>query len=1138
MTRKLKLFLILLQITYATSSYAVAIGKSVEYELTQDEERLPLEDYLEKVQEEFGVFFNYDNKLVRNQSIKIQTDINLSKASWLEILRTYLIPLNLEVKQLTETIYVLKSTQQESPEKMNPIDLNKKKNKIDMGNASIPAIPVSIQGIVLDESGEGLPGATVRVKGTSLGTVTDFSGKFSFQVPSNESILVVSFIGFLDEEVRVGNRESIEVTLKQDVTALDEIVVVGYGTQRKKDLSSSISVVNVDQLKANPQLSLNESLQGLTPGVTVTGGGGAPGRNPKINIRGIASINNVQPLYVVDGVPLASADNLNPNDIESIQVLKDAASAAIYGSRGANGVIVVTTKKGTEGKTSINFDMYTGVQQVAKKMDVMNADEYAQYARNLYDASNALIRELPDRVSDYERSPDSTSNTNWQDALFRRAKVQNYNISIGGGSENGSYMFSLGYLDQDGTIIKTSFKRYTARINSELNRGNFRFGESIGFRYSEVSPEQRPGGKSLLESAQSSTPLMPIYNDKVLGGYQGPDKNEDGHDVGNAIANQNLVDQNNASYGVTASTYGSYEILDGLVYKLNFGLDYSYINNIRNELPFNLAGAGSKFERSVREENRINTQLVVEHTLNYQKAIGKHSFGFLAGYTEQNNRGRYVETNYRGYLSDEGTSASGTTQPSTVLGGSQSVFALTSYLGRVTYNYADKYFLTSNFRADGSSKFDVNNRWGHFTSASGAWRISEEAFFSNVPVISNLKLRASYGQVGNQSPLGIFQYEAILGNGANYDFGNDGIVDVGIVENRFPSVGIKWETNVMKGLALDLGLWDGMIDFTAEVYIRETKDMLTPVPIPLSTGNAENSPVVNNGEVENKGLELNLGYTTNINELNLRADFNISTFRNKVTYIQNNSEFINGTQRFPTASRTKEGDPIASFYGYKVEGIYQNKSEINKHLTAGDNSAIAPGDIKYKDVNEDGVINEEDFVNLGNPWPDFVYALNLSMDYKGFDLRLFFQGIQGNEVFNQNVRYIETYNTYANQSPKALNAWTPDNTNTNVPRVAPGLNYNTLQSDRLVEDGSYLRLKNATLGYTLPEQLLNKVKGLSRLRVYLQGQNLLTFTKYTGLDPEIGDRSTESLGDNLRVGFDEGTYPVPRLVLIGLQVGF
>ena len=1136
MTRKLKLFLILLQIIYATSSYAFAMGKSVEYELTQDEERLPLEDYLEKVQEEFGVFFNYDNKLVRNQSIKIQTDINLSKASWLEILRTYLIPLNLEVKQLDETFYVLKLAQ-EATEKMNPVDLVKKKSEIDMGTSLIPAIPVSIQGTVFDESGEGLPGATIRVKGTSFGTITDFMGKFSIQAPSSESILVVSFIGFIDQEFKVGNRESIEVTLKQDVVALDEIVVVGYGTQRKKDLSSSISVVNVDQLKANPQLSLNESLQGLTPGVTVTGGGGAPGRNPKINIRGIASINNVQPLYVVDGVPLASADNLNPNDIESIQVLKDAASAAIYGSRGANGVIVVTTKKGTEGKTTINFDMYTGLQQVAKKMDVMNAEEYAQYARNLYDASNTLIRELPDRVSDYELSPDSTSNTNWQDALFRRAKVQNYNISIGGGSENGSYMFSLGYLDQEGTIINTNFKRYTARINSELNKGNFRFGESIGFRYSEVRPEQRPGGKSLLESAQSSTPLMPIYNDQVLGGFQGPDKNEDGHDVGNAIANQSLVDQNNASYGVTASTYGSYEILDGLVYKLNFGLDYSYVNNIRNELPFNLAGAGSKLERSVRDQNRISTQLLVEHTLNYQKAIGKHSFGFLAGYTEQKNRGRNVETNYTGYLSDEGTSVAGSAQ-ATVLGGSQSVFGLTSYLGRVTYNYADKYFLTSNFRADGSSKFDVNNRWGYFTSASGAWRISEEAFFSNVPVVSNLKLRASYGEVGNQSPVRPFQYEATLGNGANYDFGNDGIVDVGIVENRFPSVGIQWETNVMRGLAVDVGLWDDKIDFTAEVYIRETRDMLTQVPLPLSTGNAQDSPVVNNGEVENKGLELNLGYNTSFNQFNFRADLNVSTFRNKVTFIQNNSVFIRGTQRFDAASRTKVGEPIGSFYGYRVEGIYQTQNEIDEHLTGGDNSSIAPGDIKYKDVNDDGVVNEEDFVNLGNPWPELVYALNLSMDYKNFDLRVFFQGIEGNEVFNQNVRYIETYNTYANQSPKALNAWTSDNPNTDVPRIVPGLNYNTLQSDRLVEDGSYMRLKNVTLGYTLPEKLLEKVKGLNRFRVYIQGQNILTFTKYTGLDPEIGDRSTETLGDNLTVGFDEGTYPVPRLVLIGLQVGF
>ena len=1137
MTKKLKLLLILLHLAATSFSFSNNETKSLDGELTQDE-LLSLEDYLGKVQEEFGVFFNYDNKLVQNQRIKVQTDLQLNKGTWLEALQNYLIPLNLEIQQLNETIYVLKSTQMEATEQINTIDLTKKKSAIDMGTSSLPAIPVPIKGVVYDEAGEGMPGATIRVKGTSLGTITDISGEFSLQVPSSESVLVISFIGFIDQEIRVGNQESIEVTLKQDVKALEEVIVVGYGTQRKKDLSSSIEVVNVDQLKSNPQLSLNESLQGLTPGVTVTGSGGAPGRNPKINIRGIASINNVQPLYVVDGVPLASADNLNPNDIESIQVLKDAASAAIYGSRGANGVIVVTTKKGTEGKTSINFDMYTGVQQVAKKMDVMNAEEYAQYARNLYDVSNRFNRELPNRVKDYELSPDSTANTDWQDALFRRAKVQNYNLSIGGGSENGSYMFSLGYLDQEGTIINTNFKRYTARINSELNKGNFRFGESIGFRYSEVRPEQRPGGKSLLESAQSSTPLMPIYNPDVLGGFQGPDKNEDGHDVGNAIANQSLTDQLNSSYGVTGSAYGSYEILNGLIYKLNFGLDYEYQNNIRNELPFNLAGAGSKVERSVREENRIRTQLLVEHTLNYQKMIGKHSFSVLAGYTEQKNRGRNVETNYIGYLSDEGTSASGALKPPTVLGGSQSVFGLTSYLGRVTYNYADKYFLTSNFRADGSSKFDVNNRWGYFSSLSGAWQISEENFFNNVPVISNLKLRASYGEVGNQSPLGTFQYEATLGNGANYDFGNDGIVDVGIVENRFPSVGIRWETNVMKGMGVDIGLWDGMIDVTAEVYIRETNDMLTQVPLPLSTGNAQNSPVVNNGKVENKGFELNMGYNTSFNEFNFRADFNISTFRNKVTFIQNNSEFITGTQRFDAASITKVGEPIGSFYGYKVEGIYQTQTEIDEHLTAGDNSSIAPGDVKYKDINDDGVIDKEDFVNLGNPWPELVYALNLSMDYKSFDLRIFFQGIAGNEVFNQNIRYIETYNTYANQSPKALNAWTPENTNTDVPRIVPFLNYNTLQSERLVEDGSYLRLKNVTLGYTLPDQLLNKIKGLSRLRVYLQGQNLLTFTKYTGFDPEIGDRSTDTLGDNLTAGFDEGTYPVPRLVLVGLQVGF
>lgn len=1027
---------------------------------------------------------------------------------------------------------------------------------------------ISVSGKVTDgETQSALPGVNIVIKGSSTGTVSDVDGNYSIAVPENAT-LVFSSVGYVTQEIEVGNRTTINLALSPDVTSLSEVVVVGYGTQERARVTGAISSISSEEITEMPVTSVDQALQGRAAGITITNTG-SPGVNPLVRIRGLGTVGNNDPLYVIDGMPVnpttstsggnnmsasGGMNGINPNDIESIEILKDASAAAIYGSRAANGVIMITTKKGKAGKINVNADMYYGVQQAWRQLDLLNTEQYLEYAEELL-ANGGLgpgDDNFPTRFDnngDFATINDldqfSGVNTDWQDEMFRTAPIQDYNISVSGGAENSIFNISGGYFKQEGIMLGTDFERYSIRANSEFTLGRFKVGENITLSYSDRSNEPYNGGRSQVEHMIKMVPYIPVKNNDYPIGYRSTD-GADGSDPENPVLNAMLRKNTDEAFKLLGTAYASLEILDGLEYKIllgldmNFGYNHQFTPIIVSSDQYHLNPTADIFE------NRTDfISPLISNQLSYSKDFGDHHIDAVAVVERQTSLARNTGASGETAISSAIDVLDITENPNRQ--GRKDEYALISYLGRINYDYKSKYMFSASVRRDGGSRFG-SEKWGTFPSLSAGWRITEEDFLSNTDFLSNLKLRASWGKVGNDK-IGNYGYQPTFASGQFYIFGSGQSIVPGLIPRALANPDIKWETTVMTNFGLDVGFLNDKIRASAEYFINETQDMLLPIPIPPSVG-YDVGPTANLGTVRNKGFELTAGYYSYEGEFQWSLNGNFSVIRNELTDLGIGTSVTGSQFEGDLTTYTTEGEPIAYFYGWVVDGIFQSDDEVAEADALDGNpsspyqtASTAAGDIRFKDLNDDGVITDADRTNLGHYLPDFSYGVNATANYKNFDLSLFIQGVSGNEILNTNLYDLEGMPRLFNSGTAVLDAWTPENRDTNVPRAVNGdPNRNGRISSRYIEDGSYFRLKNLSIGYSLPETILSGFGNgfIRNLRIYVSGQNLLTLTDYSGYDPEIGARPDLANNNNatLNAGVDWGQYPQARTFIGGIQIGF
>ncbi|WP_343328636.1 TonB-dependent receptor [Polaribacter staleyi] len=974
----------------------------------------------------------------------------------------------------------------------------------------------TVSGVVKDATGELLPGVSVVVKGTQKGIQTDFDGLFKIDNVMPTDQLVFAYIGMTTKTIVVGDRTQIDVVLIESLEKLDEIVIVGYGKQSRKTVTGAISTVKSEDISALPVSNAESALQGRAAGLTITNSG-SPGSSPSVLIRGLGSVGNNSPLYVIDGVIVGNLSGISPNDIETVSVLKDASTTAVYGAQGSSGVVVVTTKKGKNGKGKLNFNTYTGFQTVTQRYDVLETIDYLKYAGEL-----GVFPNRP--LSTYK------TNTDWQDEIFRVGIIQDYNLSYSGGTENSSHLFSGEYLKQEGTLIDSGFERYSFRANSSAKFGKVTVGESMSISFGKQNPERDEEGRSLIEHAIKSAPYLSVYNSSNLGGFQGPSSSGDGQDAVNPVRAQTLGNAVNKTLGIIGNVYAQVEIIDGLNFKSQVGLDYYTYNNSSFKPSYSddsVDGSTTHAQNyAAISRNSGNGQTIIfDNSLTYNTTIAdKHNFEALLLVEKYEGKNESLNASSRNAVTDEVNQVSN--EDSSVSSGSSEVNKI-GYLGRINYNFDGKYIASASYRRDASSRFGANKRWANFYSASAGWNIAKESFMQDSN-FSNLKLRASYGTVGSDA-IGDYLYAPSLTGGFEYPIG--GAVAFGVTANGGSNQDLQWETKEIINVGLDVGLYHDKFTASLEYYQNTSDDLLIYIPAVLSSGINAGSLPVNAGSVETKGFELVLGFNDYDGDFTWSANLNLGTSKNEVLSLGARDQITGSPYKLGGAdvTRTVVGESLFHFYGLVSDGIYQNQDEVDAVFTANPNQVIVkPGDIRFKDLNGDGTINSDDRTIIGNPFPDITYGLNLDAKYKNFDMSLFITGVAGNEIFNTNTydlvgganRLFNVSQSYYN------NKWSATNSTGTEPRIL-GAPQNNGISDRFVEDGSYTRLKNVSLGYTLPSEMFEKY--FSKLRVYVSGQNLLTISDYSGLDPEIGGGE---------YGIDRGKYPQPKSVLLGVQVSF
>jgi TonB-linked SusC/RagA family outer membrane protein len=1005
-----------------------------------------------------------------------------------------------------------------------------------------PPVAISVRGQVKDDEGVPLPGVNVLEKGTSNGTSTDAEGNFALDVAGESSVLVFSFIGYSNQEITVGSQTNIQVQLQPDVTTMQEVVVIGYGEQLKKDLTGAVSVINNKDMARMQSTTVAEAIQGLAPGVNVRNSGQAGGEST-IEIRGLGNLSNTQPLYVIDGVPTIATRDFNASDVESIQILKDASAAAIYGSRAANGVIIITTKKGKNGPMKVDFAGRYGVQTLPK-YDFMSAEDFKKYNTMAYREA-IEVEQFPWVISQGYQQYAEGVDTDWQKETFKTAQTQDYNLTISGGNDTGNYLISGNYFGNTGTSIGSSFNRYSFRVNTEGKRGRFKIGENLSIaRGSSEDLITNPFWDML-----RMLPTIPVHDPTHPGGFGYGDEGKARTFGVNPIARETLEETTNENVRLRGNLYGEAEILKSnvLKYRINVGFEassehYKYIRKVGNWT------LNQPYDPSATNENRGQfLSNLVENTLHFNKDFGKHHVDAVAGTTFQRTTYEQIWGTSRNLVEVGGryytVLDAGTTNPE--VGGFEREEAMISYLGRFNYTYDDKYFLTGTIRRDGSSRFKDGNRWGNFPSISAGWRISREGFF-DVSWIDDLKVRANYGSLGNNQigswvgyygsfynsniySLPNWDYMSLLNPGIIATLGRDQHIVNGITQVKLANDDLVWETKEQVNIGLDLALLNSRLSFTAEYFVSTTSDVLVEMPILLATGNDGGNPWVNAGSLRNKGVEISTTWRDEVSGLKYSVTANVSTLRNEIRDLGYGRNDV-----FTGITRTTVGQPAAMFYLRKTDGLFRSQEDVLNHVNS-DGMVIQPnakpGDIRYVDYDDNGTINDADRQIVGNPWPTFDLGLITNFEYRNFDLAMTWYGAFGQDVYNGSRSAVERFDDNSNYFAFEGKPYQED-PNSDFPRLLYGDDRNARGDiDRWLEDGSYFRMRNITLGYNIPKAVAERAH-LNNVRFYLTGQNLVTFTKYSGLDPDF-------TSPNLyRRGHDEVRYPNARTFLVGLQFSF
>ena len=1013
---------------------------------------------------------------------------------------------------------------------------------------------LTISGTVTSgEDQQPLIGANIVVLGTPDGTVTDVNGHYTVSAAA-DATLQFSYTGFIAQDIIVSGRTIIDITLAADNQLLEDVVVVGYKKEIKSNISSAISTVKAENINQLPLSGLDQALQGQAAGVQVTQTTGAPGDDIAVRIRGAGTLGSNNPLYIIDGVPTTGNINMfSISDIESIEILKDAASASIYGSRSANGVIVITTKKGKKGAPTFNFDSYYGIQEANRLPELLNTEDYLLIRNEAINNANSL-RDPIRQLDTYDLAIlDTLGNVNWLDQVFNPAPTQRYSLSASGGGDHGSFYLLGEYSSQEGVFKKQKYDKYLLRFNGDIGTKRFRVGNNISFSYTDrdvINSSGDGGGPgnelSGIRYALIAAPVFPIYDQNgnyinTSASLGDPTLYGDGN--ANPLAFIDATDWTVQRYRFFGNVFAEYKILDNLTFRTNLGADILF----QDETIFKERLSAAIYDpTSLNRGNVTDRTLIWNNTLDYTTSIGAsndHNISLLLGMEAIDNRTDYLGASASNFFLTDPAFQFIDVSVTQELGdinasGVATEWGLLSYFAQAGYNYKSKYVINGSVRRDGSSRFGKANRYAIFPAVSVAWNISNEPFFENLDLISSLKLRASWGQQGNQE-IGNYPYSSLVETGIlEYPFG--GVISTGTEIVETGNENIKWETTTQTDFGIDMSLWEDRLSIIADYYIKRTDDILVRVPLPQSAG-AFNPPYVNAGVVENKGLEFAVSYRQTTNDWHYEIGANIATIDNKVISLAGTEPLLGGFGLSDgPITRTEPGYPLGSFYLYKMEGIFQSQEEIDASAFQADDTR--PGDVKFADLNGDNVINDDDRAHIGNPFPDFTLGLSLSVRYKNFDLSTLVQGVFGNDVYflYGNFAYetqLRGFNSYA----KILDRWTPTNTNTDIPKVSvDDRNNNRRISTRFLEDGSYVRVRNLTLGYTFNDML--KTDKIKDLRIYVSAQNLFTFTKYSGLDPEIQANTNDTQGYNvssdLAVGIDWGTVPAPRTVLVGMNLKF
>lgn len=990
---------------------------------------------------------------------------------------------------------------------------------------SVQAQEMSVSGKVSSQDEGPLPGVNILIKGTSTGTVSDINGDYSITVPSGQSTLIFSSIGYTREEVEVNGRSTINVELLPDIKSLSEVVVIGYGTQKREDVTGAVSSIKAEDINNIVTGNPTQALQGRTSGVRVEVNGGSPGASANVIIRGTGTLSSVDPLYVINGVFSESMDFLNPADIESIEVLKDASAAAIYGARAGQGVVIITTKRG-EKNQAVNIELNTsyGWQKAYRTIDYTNARQYADF-RNIANDNDGIAR-APANDAQFDPSIDSDI----QDLSLNTAPIQNYGIRVSGGGENTTYSISANRLDQEGIVVASRFQRNSLSVNTGVDKGRFRLNQSL-FLSNQINNPNTDFGSEF-----GHIPTAPIYDETRDGGYAA------GNTILHGISRSTnwygiarLKEAANTRDNLLGNLSAEYEILDGLTYNLRLSVDYENGRNYLFTPTYNISNSdvGQNPIADLNDSRYREVSTIVENILTYEKVFGEHSINLLAAYSQQKDNYESLSVTGQDFPSNDLrvisaandiAGRSGVSLPRRI----QSIF------GRMNYSYNSKYLFSATIRRDGSSNFGPENRYGVFPSVSAGWNLAQEDFFQ-VSWIDNLKLRGSYGVLGSDN-LQPFQFSPVLNINSSYTFGLSQNRVSGVSQTAFANPNVKWEKTKTTDVGMDVDLFEGKVSLTVDYFKKTSEDILVALGINPTSGTNQ-SVIRNAATIENKGFEFLGTYRKSFGDFKYSISGNFTILNNEVVDLGEGVNPIRSgffTDETFAATRTEAGHPVASFYGFLVDGIYQTQEEIDAEGLEGRD--ISPGDLKFVDLDGDGELTINDQTFIGSPIPDFEYGFNMNASYKGFDLTLFFQGVSGNDLWNGR-KFEGVFAQNGNKLGIVTNAWTPDNTNTNIPRptgVDPGVNRR--ESEFYVEDGSYFRLRNASLGYTLPPATVESI-GISKARVYLNVENAFVIDSYSGYFPEIG-RNT-SRGNNLfNRGVDENTYPIPRTLIMGLQVNF